>query len=52
LIFGPAADRLGDSSSSATPIETDHSSVAGGPSQTEDDLHSREAKTTSSATDD
>ncbi|MDO7682236.1 MAG: DedA family protein [Pirellulales bacterium] len=52
LIFGPAADRLGDSSGSATPLQTDHISEAGDSSETEDDLHSREAKSSSSATDD
>jgi membrane protein DedA with SNARE-associated domain len=52
LIFGPAADRLGDSSGSATPLQTDHLTEAGGSSETEHESHSREARTTSSTTDD
>ena len=48
LIFGPAADRLGDSSGSGTPLQTDHLREAGGSSETEHESHSREARTTSS----
>ena len=52
LIFGPAADRLSDSSGSATPLQTDHSREAGESFETEHGSHSKEAGTTSSATDD
>jgi hypothetical protein len=52
LIFGPAADRLGDSSVSAAPHQTEHVSEERFSSETKHEYHSKEAKTTSSTTDD
>ena len=52
LIFGPAADRLSDSSVSAAPHQTEHVSEERFSSETKHESHSKEAKTTSSTTDD
>ena len=52
LIFGPAADRLSDSSVSAAPHQTEHASQEQFSSETNHESHSKEAKTTASTTDD
>ncbi|HBK74358.1 MAG TPA: hypothetical protein DDZ24_09130, partial [Planctomycetaceae bacterium] len=52
LIFGPAADRLSDSSVSAAPHQTEHVNEERFSSETKHESHSKEAKTTSSTTDD
>jgi len=52
LIFGPAADRLGESSGSAGPHQTEQVTEEQSPSETKHESHFGETKTTSSITDD
>ena len=51
LIFGPAADRLGDSSVSASPLQPDQTEEARSSAEREHKFGPSEAKTSSSAVD-